>query len=173
MAKTREQKKIAIEKLENGLKEIKSLVFVDYYGLKVKEINELRKLLKSKSANYLVAKKSLLKIALDKQGFKNISLDKISGGVGLIIGAKEEMESIKVAMEFSKNHEKMRIQGGIFENEYVDDKTIKVLAKLPGKNELRSMLVGLISSPLKNFMYVLSGNLRGLVYVLSGIKKLS
>jgi large subunit ribosomal protein L10 len=173
MAKTREQKKIAIEKLENSLKGIKSLVFVDYYGLKVKEINELRKLLKSKSAGYLVAKKNLLKIALKRQGLENINLDKLSGGVGLVIGTKEEIEPMKAAMEFAKSHEKMRIQGGIFEKEYIDDKTVRDLAKLPSKNELRTQLVSLIGGSLRNFVYVLNGNLNGLVRVLASIKKSS
>lgn len=171
MAKTKEQKKEIIKQLEQELKQAKSLVFVDYYGLNVSAINELRKLLKQKACKYLVAKKTLLKIALNNAGLKNIDLDAIKGGVGLVFGYDDEIEPARSAAVFAKAHKQLSIQGGIFNSEFIQAEKVKVLARLPGREKLIVQVIRTIKSPLDNLVYVLQGNLKNLVYVLSNIKK--
>ncbi len=171
MAKTREQKQEIIKDLEDKLKKIKSLVFVDYYGLKVKEINELRRLLREKSCQYLVAKKNLLRLALKKTELKDIDLNKIEGGIGLVFSFEKEIEPAKSAVNFAKDHKQLKVQGGIFEQKFIEAEMVKNLAALPTKQELMAQIVGTIKGPLSNLVYVLKGNLRGLVMALSGIKK--
>ena len=80
MAKTHQQKEEVINKIEKDLRNVKSLVFVDYYGLKVPEVEDLKKKLKEKSCKYLVAKKTLLGIVLKKIGLEHIDLSKLEGG---------------------------------------------------------------------------------------------
>lgn len=171
MAKTREQKQQIINKIEQELKQIKSLVFVDYYGLKVSNINELKALLKQKACKYLVAKKSLLKIAMNNIGLKHIDLNMIKGGVGMIFSFDREIEPARVAAQFAKTHKQLSIQGGIFNSEFVQAEEVKVLANLPSRDNIITQLVGTIKAPLNNLVYVMSANIRGLVQVLGGIKK--
>jgi len=167
MAKTKEQKKKMITNLEEKIKKMKSLVFIDYYGLKVKE---LRSLLKKKNCSYLVAKKTLLDIVLKKAGLDEIDLKKIQGGIGMVFGFDSEIEPAKLVVGFTKEHDKLKIQGGIFENNLIDAFQIISLSKLPTKQELFGQLVRVIKGPINNFVYALKGNLKNMVYVLNAIK---
>ena len=170
MAKTKEQKQETVKNLEDQLSKMKSLVFIDYYGLKVNEINQLRRLLKQKACQYLVTKKTLLKLALKKMGLDKIDLDQISGGVGLVFGFESEVAPAKLVANFAKEHEQLKIQGGIFEKEFVKAEMVENLSKLPSKTELITQIMGTIKAPVNNFVHVLKGNLNNLVYVLSSIK---
>ncbi len=171
MAKTKEQKQELIKNIEEGLSKMKSLIFIDYYGLKVKEINQLRSLLKQKACQYLVAKKTLLGIVLKKLGMENINLDEIEGGVGLVFGFDSETEPAKLVVKFAKEHEQLKIRGGIVEKGFIDSEMVKVVAKLPSKQELIGQVIGTMKGPINSFVYVLKGNLKSLVYILSSIKK--
>ncbi len=170
MAKTKEQKREIVKTLEQELKKAKSLIFVDYYGLSVKEIDKLKKILREKKCLYLTAKKTLLKLALVNAGFK-VDLDKIKGGIGLAYGPSEETELSKIVEQFVKTHQQLAIQGGIFNAEFVEADIVRALATLPGRRELTAKIVGAIKAPLNNLVYVLSGNIRGLLFVLRAIRK--
>ncbi|MDD5172861.1 MAG: 50S ribosomal protein L10 [Patescibacteria group bacterium] len=169
MAKTKKQKEEIIKKIEKELSKMKSLVFIDYYGLKVKEIDQLRKLLKEKSCQYLVTKKTLLDIVLKKLGL-NINLDEIEGGAGLVFGFDSEVEPAKLVVKFAKEHEQLKIKGGIMEKNFIDSMMVETVAKLPGKQELIGQLLGTIKGPINGFVYALKANLKSLVYILSSIK---
>jgi len=173
MAKTKEQKKEMITNLEEKIKKMKSLVFIDYYGLKVKEVDQLRSLLKKKNCSYLVAKKTLLEIVLKKAGLDKIDLKKVQGGVGLVFGFDSEIEPAKLVVGFNKEHDKLKIQGGIFENNLIDAFQVTSLSKLPTKQELFGQLAGVMKGPINNFVYALKGNLKNIVYVLNAIKNKS
>jgi len=173
MAKTKEQKKAIVKTLEQELKEAENLIFVDYYGLKVKEIDNLKKMLRAKGYRYLVTKKTLLKLAFDKLGFKNIDLDKFKGGLGLVYGLGEETELSKILEQFIRTGKNLTIQGGVFDSEFFSADAVVALAKLPSRQELIAKAIGAVKAPLNNLSYVLAGNLRSLVYVLGSIKKVS
>lgn len=171
MAKTKKQKQEIIKNLEQELKKARSLVFIDYYGLSVKEIDGLKKILREKTYRYLVAKKTLLRLALDNLGLKNIDLNKIKGGVGLAYGPGEENELSKLVEQFAKVNKKLTIQGGIFNSEFVEAERVKILAELPTRQELIAKAIGCIKSPVNNLVYVLKSNLRNFIYVMGAIKK--
>jgi large subunit ribosomal protein L10 len=178
MAKTKEQKKEMVKNIEEQLGQMKSLVFVDYYGLKVNEIQELRKMLKKESCQYLVTKKTLLNIALKNIGLDKIDLDKIAGGVGLVFSARggsalgggSDILPAKMVVSFAKEHGALKIQGGIFERDFIPVEKVEQLAKLPTKPEIIGQLLRGLKGPINNFVYTLKGNLKNLVYVLSAIK---
>jgi large subunit ribosomal protein L10 len=166
MPKTRQQKENIVQDLQEKLSQAKAVVFADYYGLTVKEMEDLRKSLKEMGGQYLVTKKNLLKIALEKIGLSEVNLE---GGISLAIHNEDEVLPAKILDEFSKSHEALKIQGGILEGKFVDLNKIQELAKLPGKKELIGKLVYLVKSPLEGIVGVLQGNLRGLVCVLTKI----
>ena len=171
MAKTKEQKQQTIKDLKDQLSKMKSLVFIDYYGLKANEINQLRRLLEKKECQYLVTKKTLLKLSLKEMGLDNINLDEIQGGVGLVFGFESEVAPAKLVANFAKEHGELKIQGGIFENEFVNVEMVKRLSKLPSKTELLAQFVNTIKGPVNNFVYALKSSLKNFVYLLSSIKK--
>lgn len=169
MPKTKEQKKTILGNLEDLLKRAKSLVLINYYGLKVKEIGQLRKALKNCDCQYVVAKKTLLRRAMDRTGLKDIDLDKIVGGLGLILGFKDEVAPAKLAMQFGKEFEKMKIHGGILDGKLVGPEQIKQLSLLPPKDRLLAQVVWTLKGPLSGLVNVTQGNIRSLVYVLQAV----
>src|SRR6056297_2260965 len=116
MAKTKEQKKQIIQELEKELKNASSVMFVDYYGLDVTSVEEFRNMTRDRDCKYLVAKKTLLKKAFEKTQLEKLWVDKIKGGAGLVFGYENPLEPARIIKEFSKEHEEMKPQGGIFED---------------------------------------------------------
>jgi large subunit ribosomal protein L10 len=170
MAKTRQQKEKEIEKLAEKLSKMKAMVFANYDGLKVKEVDELRKTLRDQGIDYLVSKKTLMKLALKKAGLKEIKVDELVGGVGLAFGYEEEVLPAKLLNDFAKTHQALKLVGGILENKFIDKAKVLELAKIPGKQELLTKTVWVIKSPISGFVNVLSGSLKSLLYALNSIK---
>lgn len=165
MSKTREEKEKIVKFLKEEIRKAKVIVFSDYRGLKVKEIQNLRESLKEKGRFY-VTKKTLLKRALEDLDLK--IEEEILEGLGLIFG-HEEIQPLKILVDFSKEHEKFKIKGGILEERMLTLEEILNLAKLPNKEELLTKLVFQIKSPLVGLQNVLKANLRNLIYILKQI----
>ncbi|MDO8668835.1 MAG: 50S ribosomal protein L10 [Candidatus Buchananbacteria bacterium] len=169
MAKTKAQKKEILSGLSKKLDEMKSAVFVNFSGIPVKEINNLRNTCKDENVGYVVAKKTLLKKVLSERGLINLKDDDFNGEVATVIGFTDEITPAKLVSAFLKEHDKMKILGGVLEGLLIDENKVKALAKLPSRPELLAKAVGSIAAPLSGFINVLSGNLRNLVYVLGAI----
>ncbi len=170
MAKTKEQKKKIIEDLKEKIAKQKTIVFIDFTGLKVEDMFDLRKSLKQINGQLKVAKKTLISLALKDSGLK-AEIDKLKGEIGMVFGYKDEISPAKAVYQFSQKNPNLKILGGFFENEFKSAQDFISLAQLPSKQELLTRLTRSISAPVSNFVRVLEGNLKGLVYVLSAIKK--
>jgi len=170
MALTREQKKKIIERLKENIDKQKSMVFVSLENLKAKEIFDLRKKLKESDCLLMVVKKTLLKIAFNEKKLK-IDEDKIKGQFALIFGFRDEILPAKIAYQFSLENKNLKLLGGFFDGKFRDLEEVIVLAKTPAREELLAMVVRSVSAPVFNFVNVLQGNIKGLLYILSAIKK--
>ena len=171
MAKTREQKEKIVEELADKLSKAKSIIFTDYRGLKMNEMEELRDSSFEKGIDYKVAKINLLKLAkkiakvdIDTEQFKEKPL-------AIVFGYEDEITPAKVIYDFSRAHEKLEILGGLLDGRPMDNEEIKTFALLPGREELYAKLVGSIASPISGIVNVLSSNLRGLVSIISQYKE--
>lgn len=130
----------------------------------------MRETLKKDKCRIEVVKKTLLDIVLKDKKIKAVR-NKFAGEVALIFGFEDEVAPAKIIHQFSLKNENIKILGGIFEDKFVGKEEIIALAKLPSKQELYAKVVGTINAPISGFVNVLNGNLRGLVYILSQIKK--
>lgn len=170
MAITKAKKQEIIKELGEKLAKQKALVFADFSGLKVKDLNTLKAKLRENKAEFKVAKKTLLGIA-----FKEHDIDadpaQMEGEIALILGYGDETGGAKAAYEFERDNKGLKIIGGYLENKMITLDQVVALAKLPSKAQLYANLVGSMSSPARNFAGVLQANLRNLVYVLSQVKK--
>ncbi len=170
MPQTKEQKKKIIEKLKENVAKQKSMVFVAIEGLKAKDAFDLRKRLKEAGCFLQVIKKTLLNLV-----FKEKKLDfdakKLKGQPALIFGFEDEIAPAKIAHNFSKENENLKILGGFFEDKFRNREEIIALAEIPSKEQLLSKVVSSIFSPVSNFVNILQGNIRNFVYLLSIIKK--
>ena len=168
MAQTKEQKQKTIEDLKEKVDRQKSMVFIDFQGVKVKDLSNLRKKIKEVGGQLKVAKKTLINLALKNLGFK---LEKdLKGEIALIFAFEDSISPLKKAYQFSETNENLKILDGFFDGKFVEKEKVITLAQLPSREELLTRLVGSISSPVSGFLNVLQGNMRNLVYVLSQVK---
>ena len=169
MPLTREQKKEIINNLEEKIKRQKAMIFAAIEGLKAEEIFELRKKLKEKDCLLIVVKKTLADRVF-KENKINCDAKEMAGQLALIFGFKDELSPAKISYKFFQTNKKLKILGGFFENNFINTEEVVELAKIPSKKELLARLVGSIKAPVANFVNVLQGNIKGLLYVLSKIK---
>lgn len=170
MAKSKQSKEESMQSLVEGLKTAKSAVFANFQGLKVSESEELRAKCIEQNVTYVASKKTLLKRAL-----KDLDLDvdtkAYEGGVAVILGNEDEVAPAQILAKFAKDHELVKLFGGVLEGKYIDSAKVVELSKLPSKQQLYAQLVGTMNAPVSGFVNVLAGNLRGLVRVLSAIQE--
>lgn len=173
MPKTKEQKTKVIQELNESLTKAKSIVFVDIQGLKVKEIVSLRKKAKEAMGNLKVAKKTLINLALKgkKEITDKIDIKAMSGEIAVLFGFEDPIKPLKSFYDFSRNNDNLKFVSGIIENSLLSKEEIVAMAQLPSKQELLARLLRGLNSPVSGFVNVLQGNIKGLVYILSSIKK--
>lgn len=147
MAITKAKKVEIIAKVEEGLKSAETVTFVNFHGLTVKEVTELRKQLREQGVSYYVAKKTLIKRALDAQ--------KVSGtqpelpGELAIAWSSDPVASPKGVFEFQKTHkEKVALLGGVYQGAYMSKEDITTLATIPSMQGLRGQFVGLLNNSI-------------------------
>ncbi|MFH1575811.1 MAG: 50S ribosomal protein L10 [Candidatus Nealsonbacteria bacterium] len=159
MALTKVKKQEIISDLKEKVEKQKAIVFAAITGLKVKDLSSLRKLMRAKDCELKVAKKTLVSKVL--QGKKiNFDVKKLEGEVALGFGYKDEVLPFKTIYDFAKDHENLKILGGISGTEILEKNKAIELGQLPTRDELLVRLM----------VNVLKGNLRNLVYALSQIK---
>jgi large subunit ribosomal protein L10 len=170
MPKTRAQKKVILDGLEEKAQAAKSVVFAKFAKLNVKENEELRRRLKVEGGEYYVAKKTLFDLAFKKK-HPEADFRAMDGQVAAVFGYQDEVAPAKVVDIFRQEleEEKIFFLGGILENKFIPKEMVEMLAKLPAKKELYSRLVGSLNAPVSGFVNVLAGNLRGLVICLKAI----
>lgn len=169
MLLTRTQKEELISKMSQKLDESTAVLLVNYQGLRVKEIDELKKNLAEKGIGLQIIKNSLFKIALQQT---NIAIDEVllDQPVAIIWGNEDEVTPAKLTVSFGKKAEKLTILGGIINKKFTDLTIINQLAALPGREELYAKLVGTLNAPMSRLVNALQGNLRSLVYILDQYK---
>lgn len=168
MLLTKEKKKQLLEDLKVLFKDSSASIASDYSGLSNPEITELRKAMKAKGIRLIVTKNTLVKKTLEELKL-DIDIEILDKPVMFAFGT-DEVETAKSLIEFTKNHEALEVLGGIVQQESVDQAKIKVLALLPGREELQGKLVGILAAPTYGLVNVLNGNIRGLVSALSQYK---
>ncbi len=164
------EKKDIVSGIKKKMESLTVAVLADYKSMTVKEVTDLKRRLRAEGAEFIVAKNTLAKLAVVSEELKAFK-DLLSGPTAIIIGTKDPVNPIKILAKFVSETEKPKIKGGIFDGRYATAQEISAISKLPGRQELIAKAVGGIKSPLFGLVFVLSGNLRKLVYALQAIKE--
>jgi len=168
---TKQKKEEILKKLETNLKKAKIVVFVNFHGLSVSLANELRKILRSADVTYMVAKKTLIKKALESFGFSG-EMPKLDGEIAIAVSNSDPIASAKVLEEFAKkNKDKIKLSGGVFENKYIGAETVAMLANIPPREILLGQIVNIINSPIQELVVALNGITTKFVRTLGEIAK--
>lgn len=165
---TRKQKEVLVQEVTESVKEAKSVVFVDYKGLGMADMTELKAQLRKEGGAYRVMKKKLFLLAAKNAGVE-IDPKTLDGQLAIVFSVNDEVSGAKIVYTFAKGNENVKILGGVLESNVIDIANVEALAKLPSKEELLAKAVGSIKAPISGFVNVLSGNMRGLVTVLKAI----
>ena len=170
MATTRKEKEDILKQMTEDLESARGVVFTEYRGLTVKDLDKLRKNLRKENVKYQVVKVTLLKKALEKLGIKTDGL-KYSGPIAVASSKDEETTPARLVKAAGKDFPNLKIDGGIFNKELVATEVVNRLASLPSKEQLLGQLVSVIAGPMRGLVTVLSGNTRNLLNVLNAIKE--
>jgi len=155
MAKTREQKTEIVEKLTNAVKTAGSVVFLNFHGLGVTDINEMRDALKEENVSYFVAKKTLAKRVFDAENLEG-EMPQLEGELAVVWGA-DAVASARGVNEFVKKHkEQLSILGGIFEGRFMGKEEMTVIASIPPLKVLYGQFANVINSPIQGFVVALN-----------------
>ncbi len=157
MAKTREQKGQVIDALAEGFKAATSTVFVHFRGVNVADETAMRRALRTSDVKYTVAKKTLIKLALQKLGHSTEGMT-LDGEVAAAYGGGDDATvAARLVHEFGKKYtNRVQILGGIFEGKIVDKAQMEEIATIPSLTVLRGMFAQVINSPRQRFAVVLN-----------------
>ena len=136
-----EAKKAVVQEITEKIKASKSVVFVDYNKLTVKEVSELRNKCKQADCEYKVYKNTLVRKALNDLGFKDFDAD-LNGPTAVAFGA-DETAAAKVMVAAAKDYDqKITLKSAFVDNSYVDKAGVKALASMPSREELVAKMLG-------------------------------
>ncbi len=155
MALTKTKKKEVLDSVEKIIKDSKTVVFVNFHGLKVADSTQIRRKLKSEGVGFLVAKKTLTKRAFNSNKFTG-TMPELDGELGLAY-SKDLTSPAREIYEFTKKYKNsLAILGGIFDGKYMTKLEMMDIALIPPIKTLHGMFVNIINSPIQGFVIALS-----------------
>lgn len=168
--KVLEEKRQVVEEIKEKIAKSQSVVLVDYRGLNVDEVTQLRSKFREAGVDYKVYKNTLMRFAFKDTGYEEFN-KYLTGPNAVAFGFNDPVSPAKVTSEFAKSHEKLEIKAGIVDGKIVGLEEIKRLADLPSREVLIAQVLGGFNAPIAGFVNVLQGTIRNLVYVLNAIRE--
>ena len=153
------QKEAEIKELAEQFKSDKLILLVDYRGINVADVTELRSELRKSDSEYKVIKNNIIRRALAENGIEGLD-DLLEGPTAVVMNNEDYLEAAKAIYNYSKDNDFYKIKGGVIEGKVMTAEEIITLAKLPSRETLLSMLAG-----------ALLGNISKLAVALGEVQK--
>ncbi|MCL6451870.1 MAG: 50S ribosomal protein L10 [Acetobacteraceae bacterium] len=160
--RTREFKAQWVERVRERLGRARSVVLVDYRGLSVAEISDVRRRLAGADAELHVVKNSVLRLACRDVGLGGLE-PHLAGPNALVLGSGDEAAPARVLAQFAAEARKLELKAGVLGGQVLDLAQVKALAALPPRPELVGRLLGGLSAPIVRLTLALGAPLRGLI----------
>ena len=149
-----DQKKAVVSEAVQIFSAAEAAVLAEYRGLSVAQITELRSEARINGVDIRVVKNTLARRSVSGTPFECLS-DHFVGPV-LISSAGDPIAVAKVVSKFAKDHEALKIMGGVMNGDLIDKSTIQMLAKMPSRDELLATLMATMNAPLEKFVRTLN-----------------
>ncbi|MFK3939287.1 50S ribosomal protein L10 [Alkalihalobacillus sp. NPDC078783] len=153
MSKIIDAKKQVVSEIATKLSESQSTVVVDYRGLSVSEVTDLRKQLRDAGVEFKVYKNSMTRRATAETELTALD-EQLVGPTAIAFSKEDVIAPAKILNEFAKKHEALEIKAGVIEGQVASLEQIKALAELPSRDGLLSMLLSVLQAPVRNFALV-------------------
>ncbi len=170
MPLTRKEKEALVEDLNKKFQSAVAVTLVNFPGLTVSEVNELRSKLREVQGEMKVAKNTLLRLAVKGTDGEAL-LDHFNGPNAAVFAYEDPVSVAKVLVEFAKDHEALKLRTGILNGKIVDASSLEALSKLPSREVLLGQLLSVLVATPTNLVQVLAAVPRKLLYALKAIEE--
>lgn len=157
-----------VEEIKEKISSSQSMVLVDYRGLNVAQLTELRKRYRDAGVDYKVYKNTMMRFAFKELGLEEFN-EFLKGPSAVAFGINDPVSAAKISTEFAKTNDKLEIKAGIVDGKVINAEGVKNLAELPPREVLIAQALGGFNAPIQGFANVLQGTIRGLAIALNAI----
>lgn len=170
MSSVIDRKKQIVEEIKEKIESSQGAVLVDYRGLNVAQVTELREKYREAGVDYKVYKNTMMRFAFEDLGLEEFN-EHLVGPNAIAFGFDDPVQAAKITHEFAKENENLEIKAGLVSGKMIDVEAVKSLASLPSKEVLIAKTLAGFNAPIAGFVNVLQGNMRNLVYALEAIRE--
>ena len=146
-------KSALVEEIAAKLKGAQSAVVVEYRGLSVAEMTELRNNLRAEDVELKVYKNSLVQRATVATEYEGLNAE-LTGPNAIALGNSDAVAPARVIAKFAKDHEALVIKAAVVEGKLLTVDEVKEISKLPNREGMYSMLLGMLQAPVSKFARV-------------------
>jgi large subunit ribosomal protein L10 len=168
--KTKEQKSAEVSALVDRIGNASNAFLIDFKGITVPQVTELRKQVRETKSGYVVVKNTLALIALKDSPIIGMK-EQFTGPTAIAFNATDAVILAKALTKFAKDVPAMRFKGAMMNGQVVPTEQIQAIASLPSRPELISKLLYVLQSPIRGLAVVLQANIRNLAVVIDQIAK--
>jgi large subunit ribosomal protein L10 len=166
----REEKAAVISEFSEGIGQATNAFLIDFKGITVPQVTELRKQVRESGSSYVVIKNTLALIAVKDSPLTQIK-DQFSGMTAVAYNTTDAVILAKALTRFAKDVPAVQFKGALLNGQIVPANQIQNIANLPSREELVSKLLYLMQHPIRGLVTVLSANIRNLAVVLDQVAK--
>ena len=155
LSATQQAKRELVEELKEKIQAAESFVVLDYKGLNVAQDTEFRSEFRKNGVEYRVLKNTLFRKALNELGYTEFD-EALNGPSAFAFGHEDAIAPAKVAFDGVKKYNAMQVKCGMFDKKFADAATCEAMSKVPGREALLSMLVSVLSAPMRGLAVALN-----------------
>jgi large subunit ribosomal protein L10 len=153
MSNAIEMKKAVVAEIKEKLVAAKSVVLIDYRGLTVAEVTELRNQCRKAGVEYAVLKNTMVNLAAKEAGIEGLEAF-LKGPTAVAFGMEDAVAPAKVLTEFIKKTKKTEVKCGLLDGQILDAAGVEALAAIPSREVLIAKIMGSMMSAVSKFVYV-------------------
>ncbi|MDA8026196.1 MAG: 50S ribosomal protein L10 [Actinomycetota bacterium] len=168
MENPRPGKVAIVEELTERLNASAAVILTEYRGLKVSDLENLRRQLKGVGGSFKIYKNTLIRIAAHEVGLEGLD-GYLEGPTALAFVESDAVEVAKIVKEFAKGHPSLIVKAGVLGTSVIDGAGALALAELPSRDVLLGQIAGVMAAPMRDFAYVLKALPQNFAYALSAL----